>query len=205
LFEARIQRSLDVGVCQENITNIDLLLDTYDHIIESNLAKMEPRFRLLSPSVFPDDVSAKDIRRWLNDNGNIHQLKSIIELSVVLLSFENLGLTYLPPEICRLGLKLLYLDQNQLSSLPPEIKHLRDLNCLTFDNNQLDFTMMRGTTPYLSSLFQAERERVRIETFQAQQRAEDVRHLRLFKRTAQVLIALMLLVCCVSSFRSSRL
>ncbi|MGF2011026.1 COR domain-containing protein [Nostoc sp. DedVER01b] len=70
------------------------------------------------------------------------QLLQIIEqaarLKVTILKLSGKGLTTLPPEIGKLtNLQTLYLSNNQLSSLPPEIEKLANLQAFYLGSNQL--------------------------------------------------------------------
>ncbi|BBI16548.1 leucine-rich repeat domain-containing protein [Neochlamydia sp. S13] len=68
------------------------------------------------------------LTRWIEELGK----------NITILDLDNVGLTYLPPEIGQLSqLQALGLSNNQLTVIPPEMWHLSKLRCLLLDSNQL--------------------------------------------------------------------
>jgi hypothetical protein len=76
----------------------------------------------------PLEKQGELLRDWIEEN-----CKNLTDLDL-----SEVGLTYLPPEICQLSqLQTLDLDQNQLTSLPAEIGQLPRLQRLYLNQNQL--------------------------------------------------------------------
>jgi Leucine-rich repeat (LRR) protein len=122
---------------ESNIINIDALINAHSTLAEINLKKMWPRMRSKLSTI--DDIElpeitadGKTIRMWLNTDDNQDHLSQISELNL-----NNLKLTYLPEEICKLtNLTLLSLSDNKLTTLPESIGSLSNLTELNLiDNN----------------------------------------------------------------------
>jgi Leucine-rich repeat (LRR) protein len=76
----------------------------------------------------PLEKQGELLRGWIEENCK----------NTTALDLSEVGLTYLPPEICQLSkLQTLSLNQNQLSSLPGQIGQLSQLQELYLSQNQL--------------------------------------------------------------------
>ncbi len=77
--------------------------------------------------------SAEEARKWLNDSKNKKQLEKILELDL-----KGLGLLFFPPELKHLkNLQCLNLENNNLTLIPGELGNLTQMHELSLQNNRI--------------------------------------------------------------------
>ncbi len=77
--------------------------------------------------------SAKEARKWLNDSKNKKQLEKILELDL-----KELSLHFFPPELKHLkNLQCLNLKNNNLTLIPDELGNLTQMHELSLQNNRI--------------------------------------------------------------------
>lgn len=102
-------------------------------VCEARVSVVDPSFVFSSLMKASPDLSAGEIRTFINQEENKAKLKEIEHLDLI-----SRGLKKLPPEIAAFsGLKTLWLGGNRLKEIPVEIGKLCQLEELDLDENHL--------------------------------------------------------------------